>query len=174
VETLQHDILAGPLPSGEFDLVHARLLVEHLGPAALPNLCAGLRPGGVLLLEDFDMACKGAHPDDPAFLDGVDGVIGVMASSGFDPFIGRKLPAMLESAGLVDVEAEGRVRLVRSATPEADFSRLSMLALRQRLVAGGRLTEAQLDAALQWHDVPGRAAFSPVMVACWGRRPLTG
>ena len=63
VEVLEHDILAQPLPEGEFDLVHSRLLVEHIGFGAVPNLVAGLRPGGILLLEDYDMACRGSHPD---------------------------------------------------------------------------------------------------------------
>src|SRR3954470_10980111 len=31
LEVRRHDILRDPLPEGKFDLVHARLVVEHLG-----------------------------------------------------------------------------------------------------------------------------------------------
>src|SRR5260370_34798977 len=31
VEVAQHDIVAAPLPDADFDIVHARLLIEHLG-----------------------------------------------------------------------------------------------------------------------------------------------
>src|SRR5437773_1814230 len=50
VEISEHDILKSPLPEEEFDLVHTRLLVEHVGTGALPNLLAGVRPGGILVL----------------------------------------------------------------------------------------------------------------------------
>jgi SAM-dependent methyltransferase len=62
VEVREHDILDSPLPEGEFDLVHTRLLVEHVGTGALPNLLAGVRPGGLLLVEEYDMGCRGAYP----------------------------------------------------------------------------------------------------------------
>jgi len=35
LEVREHDILVDPLPEGRFDLIHARLLVEHLGTDAL-------------------------------------------------------------------------------------------------------------------------------------------
>jgi hypothetical protein len=55
VEVAEHNIIEAPLPGGEFDVVHARLLVEHIGMGVLPNLLAGVRPGGLLVIEDYDM-----------------------------------------------------------------------------------------------------------------------
>jgi SAM-dependent methyltransferase len=172
VEVRQHDITAEPLPAGEFDLVHARLLVEHIGFGALPTMCAGLRPGGVLLLEDYDMTCRGFDPEHPDADRAVEAVVGLMVSFGFDHACGRKLPRALEAAGLVDVTAEGRVRVVRSGTPETAFFRLSVASVRQQLVASGRVADAEVDAALQAMEEPGRTLLSPLMVACWGRRAL--
>lgn len=57
VTVLQHDLREGPPPAGPFDVVHARLLLEHL-PAvdrAIGHLCAALKPGGVLVIEDQDI-----------------------------------------------------------------------------------------------------------------------
>jgi ubiquinone/menaquinone biosynthesis C-methylase UbiE len=52
---LAHDITTGPLPEGPYDLVHARLLLNHLPrrEQAVANMVASLVPGGVLVTEDF-------------------------------------------------------------------------------------------------------------------------
>jgi SAM-dependent methyltransferase len=171
VEIREQDIVAEPLPEGEFDLVHTRLLVEHVGTAALPNLAAGLKPGGILLLEDYDMGCTGFHPPNPAAERVVDALLDTMAAVGFDRECGRKLPAELEALGLEDVVAEGRVRLMRSASPEMIFFKLSLGALRGAMVETGRSSDAEIDHVLAELEEPGRVALSPVLVACWGRRP---
>jgi 2-polyprenyl-3-methyl-5-hydroxy-6-metoxy-1,4-benzoquinol methylase len=54
LRVLQHDVVNDPI-EGTFDFVHARLLLNHL-PArrvVLHKLASVLRPGGVLLTEDF-------------------------------------------------------------------------------------------------------------------------
>src|SRR4051794_21337233 len=54
LDVRRHDITTDDVPESEFDLVHARLLLEHL-PAhalALSKLVAALKPGGWLLVED--------------------------------------------------------------------------------------------------------------------------
>src|SRR5262249_17252545 len=58
VEVLRHDIVAEPLREAEFDLVHARLVLEHLRErdAVLRKLVRALKPGGWLLLESVDYA----------------------------------------------------------------------------------------------------------------------
>src|SRR3954463_7125189 len=51
---MEADLTAGNLPPGAFDLVHARLVLEHLPErdAVLASLVAAVRPGGWLLIED--------------------------------------------------------------------------------------------------------------------------
>ena len=55
---LQHDIVAEPLAAGRFDLVHARLLLEHLPErdAVLAGFVHALAPGGWVVVEDLDWA----------------------------------------------------------------------------------------------------------------------
>lgn len=57
VEVCQHDVLVDPLPSGEFDLAVARLVLEHLPnpDIALSNMVRALLPGGWVLVEDFEL-----------------------------------------------------------------------------------------------------------------------
>ncbi|MCU1661524.1 MAG: hypothetical protein JWR58_1589 [Pseudonocardia sp.] len=56
VEVRLHDVMQDDAPSGQFDLVHARLVLSHLPDRreALIRMIGSLRPGGWLVIEDFD------------------------------------------------------------------------------------------------------------------------
>src|SRR5690242_3776589 len=56
LKVARHDITRDPLPEAAYDLVHARLVVEHLTEKeeALRRMAAALRPGGWLLIESID------------------------------------------------------------------------------------------------------------------------
>ncbi|OLZ65342.1 hypothetical protein AV521_32160 [Streptomyces sp. IMTB 2501] len=56
VRLLRHDIVRDPLPGRDYDLVHARLVLLHLPErlSVLRRLVSALRPGGWLVLEEFD------------------------------------------------------------------------------------------------------------------------
>lgn len=56
LEVRQHDVVTDPLAQGEFDLVHARLVLSWLPDrdTVISRLVAALRPGGWLVIEDFD------------------------------------------------------------------------------------------------------------------------
>ncbi len=45
------------LPTAQFDLIHARLVLIHIPAreAVLERLVTALRPGGWLVIEDFDV-----------------------------------------------------------------------------------------------------------------------
>src|SRR5581483_5052797 len=65
LEVRMHDITADDLPPTTFDLVHARLLLSHLADpeAALSKLVSATKPGGWLLVEDFDhLTCGHVDP----------------------------------------------------------------------------------------------------------------
>lgn len=56
VTVIRHDLERDTMPPADFDLIHARLVLEHLTePAAtVRRLAAALRCGGWLILEDAD------------------------------------------------------------------------------------------------------------------------
>jgi hypothetical protein len=51
------------------------------------------------------------------------------------------------------------------------FERFSILALRDKLVGSGAMTEEEVDATLDYLGDPERLVLTPVMYAAWGRRP---
>src|SRR5829696_8043190 len=68
VTVWRHDVVADDLPSARFDLIHARMLAQHLPELDLvvSRLVRSLRPGGWLYLEDTDPSpvFRAAVPDD--------------------------------------------------------------------------------------------------------------
>jgi SAM-dependent methyltransferase len=173
VEVAQLDVRTDDLPDGAFDLVHARLLLEHLSEhrEVVQRLAAVLRPGGWLVVEDYDWGGFGFRAA-AADLDRVaEAVLAFMALAGFDPRYGRMVPDDLEAAGLRPVHAEGRALLLDQQAPGFAFFRLSFESLRPALVEGGHITTADAEAASQALNEPTTRVLTPLMVAGCGQRP---
>ena len=175
LEVRRHDIVQDSLEVGAFDLVHARLVLEHLPEraAVLTKLAQALRPGGWIVVEDVDYvsavpisehgATQHEHTQSVRLQE--------FASSGVAHYLGRELPAQLRANGLVEVGNEGRVWIMEGGSPGARWFQLSMSHLRKRLVGPGKLTDAEVDYMLELFGDPNWAAFSPIMIAAWGKVP---
>jgi SAM-dependent methyltransferase len=171
VEVREHDILRDPLPASRYDLVHARLVVEHLGRSALAPMVRALRPGGVLVVEDFFHPPAIADPPNVLFQRTMDAVLAVMSNAGFDREYGRKLVHDLENAGLEDVAADARTRIGRGGGALATFFALSLRSLRSYVIEAGALSEPEIDQVMGLLEDADTVFFSPLMVAAWGRKP---
>lgn len=171
LEVWEHDIVRDPLPDAHFDLVHARHLVEHVGLLALERMTALLGPGGWLVVEDPDWSAVVVYPEEGPTRRTVEGILVYLSRSGFDPLLGRKLVHELESAGLEDVGADGRVRVYRGASPGVAFNQLSFETLGRPAVEAGLVVEADLERAIEQTRDPGNVYVSAPMIAAWGRKP---
>ncbi|MER7764659.1 class I SAM-dependent methyltransferase, partial [Streptomyces sp. NPDC097619] len=85
---LRLDLREDELPQAAFDLVHARMLIQHLPEreAIVAKLVAALKPGGILFLEDTDSSTlfRSAHSEE--FLQDVRAAgYGLMRENGHDP-----------------------------------------------------------------------------------------
>jgi SAM-dependent methyltransferase len=171
IEVRRVDVRTDELPKAEFDLVHARLVLEHLTDRReiLDRLAAALRPGGWLVIEDYDWNDFGFEDGDPQAVRVADAILAFMQQAGFEPHYGRRLVGDIADAGLVDVRGEGRVRVIDSSSPGFDFFRLSFESLRGILVDGGLLTAADADAAAARFGEQMRVT-TPLMMAGIGRR----
>jgi SAM-dependent methyltransferase len=174
LQVVQADITTHPLPADQFDLVHARLLLEHLPQrdTAFSRLVRATRPGGWVLIEDFDWATAFLVDPPSAIHQRVATAIReVFTSHGYLPTLGRRLPRWLESAGLTDVGTHAQSIQVR-ADREEGLPQWELLAqqLAPALLAGGLVSQPELDAFHElWHDGQ-TVGFSPLMVSSWGRR----
>ena len=173
VEVRRHDVGLDPLPEAAFDLVHARLVLIHVPQreAALARLVAALKPGGWILIEDFDPGFidRGFPATDPegyAAYAAVRAAVGqVMERHGVDPVWGRSLYRRFVAHGL-----EGHFAVRPGGSPGALLERANFEQVRAVAVAAGLVTDAQVDRAVAALDDPGFAFNSPVMMTAWGRK----
>jgi SAM-dependent methyltransferase len=182
VEVRQHDLLRDPLEPDAYDVVHARMVVEHLPDraGAIARLVAALRPGGVLLLEDLNFG----GPATTALEDGTtpaalapmftrinEAFAKGLGSVGADTHFGVRLPAALEAAGLDDVGAELTARLLHGGDPGSAFYVNCLGERANRLIAAGLLTREDADRSIALVRDPEASWFSLALVSAWGRRP---
>jgi SAM-dependent methyltransferase len=171
----QHDIVTDPLPSGFFDLIHARLVLLHLPQrqAVLERLIEALKPGGWLVIEDLDCSNLDANPDvdlapdTPATIGALQAVL---TARGCDLLYGRRIPWLLRAQGLQDVEAESRGLLCAGASFFATWTQANIEQVHDEILATG-VTQERFDADHARLNDPGEAFLTPVMWSAWGRRP---
>ncbi|HEX4017206.1 MAG TPA: methyltransferase domain-containing protein [Frankiaceae bacterium] len=168
------DVTAG-LPEGSFDLVHARLLLEHLPQrlAVLNSMAGAAAPGGWVLVEDFDWStAEMVDPPSPLLTRVAGACRAFMQSLSYDPEFGRRLPRALAAAGLVDIGTHARAMPVH-ADPGRGVPQWELLVaqLAPALLAAGLVEPAELEAFTRLCHDGTTVFFAPVMVSCWGRRP---
>ncbi len=179
VAVQRHDVTRDPLPGERFDLIHARLLLLHLPTAdqVLRRLVEALKPGGCLLVEDFDLRLvdRTFPTADRAAAAIFQRVYAEVAQSveahGQPAGWGRGLYQCLRAHGLVEVGMEGHVAVWPGGSARAQLDRVNIEQVRVEAVARGLVTDAEIDQALALLEDPTIAFSSPVMFSAWGRRP---
>ncbi len=101
VRPLQGDAGQLPFASSTFDAVHIRLLLRHVPDptVVLAEAHRVLRPGGRLLLGDSDDGMLVLHPFPGEIARAMAAKHDSARRRGVDPFIGRRLPALVRAAG---------------------------------------------------------------------------
>ena len=172
----RHNIASEPLPEAAFDLIHARLVLVHLPEPekVLECLVAALKPGGYLVDEEFDSA---SLRSDPAVSPGEiqlksqTALFQVVDARGIERRLGRLLYGRLRGLGLVEVRAEARLSMWQGGSVGASLLRANFEQLHDPFIAGGHLTEQELQQDLAKLDSPDFVMPSPIMWTAWGRRP---
>ena len=174
---LQHDVASDDPPDGDFHLVHARLVLVHVPDReeALRRMTGSLRPGGWLLIEDFDTALQPFACIEPLGEAGLrankirNGFRDLLAQRGVDLEYGRKLPRLLREAGFKDVGADAYFPVALGAGPRLEHSNVSQV--RDGLVGQGLATDEEVDAHLASVDSGELDISTPPLVSAWGRLP---
>ena len=176
VEVQRHDIARDDPPPGVFDLIHARLVLIWIPQRdeALHRMAGALRPGGWLLIEDFDpglqpVASIDAHLPDHHNANKLRAGFGaLLAQTGADPAYGRKLPRLLTEQGLADVAADAYMPVSLPAAGALDLSNFDQL--HDALLGQGLATAEEIDRHRAAVD-RGTGFASPPLISAWGRKP---
>jgi SAM-dependent methyltransferase len=175
LEPVALDVTEQRLPEAEFDLVHSRLLLEHL-PArgeALANVIRAAKPGGWVLIEDFDwVTALVVDPPSDVHSRVTRAVRSVFTRHGYDAHYGRSLPRRMRAAGLVGVSTHAE-SIQLDADPVNGVPQWELLAdqLAPHMLAHGLVDQDELDAFHALMHDGHTVCFAPLMVSCWGRVP---
>jgi SAM-dependent methyltransferase len=171
------DATATGLPDSSFRFVHERLLLIVVAqPKKIVAEMARLaEPGGVVALEDVDVGSWICEPPHPAWERLFAALETVYARDGNDLRIGRRLPGLLRTAGLVNVGCKPHARV----NGPGDFHQGQLLVFVklfwQRITELGLIAEPQLEnlfKELEAHLAqPGTMVVSPTLFQAWGEKP---
>jgi SAM-dependent methyltransferase len=166
----RHDLTRDDLPADEFDLVHARLVLEHLADpsAAVTRLVGTLRAGGWLVIEDADGLTFETDPATAELAAVAAAWETAAVQAGWDSRLGGRLLRMLRSAGLVEIGGRSH----RSLAPGGEAwiaAQFGLRRLRAAILACGA-TASQMDAAAAAFADPSLLVTGPPIVSAWGRR----
>jgi ubiquinone/menaquinone biosynthesis C-methylase UbiE len=162
------------LPRDSFDLVYCRFLLHHLPDprACLREMRAILKPGGILVVEDADLASATSVP--PTALDAFATLFSRLGSvRGLNYSSARNLYHMVKSAGFAGPEID----IHQPAIPRGENRLLlkwSVAEAGPALVSAGLLTFEQLEETLidmqAATDDPDVLVLAPRMSQVWARR----
>jgi SAM-dependent methyltransferase len=176
LQVRRHDLVAEQFEPLAYDLVHCRLLLVHLpdASAAVERLAAAVAPGGALVLEEFEYAtlqvADAGHPLAAAVTRVNDALLAFALTAGIDVYIGRRLPDLLEAAGLTDVGHQGTLRITRG-TAAPTMAKASTALLAPRLTGGGLVSPDDLQAWFTALSDPAFRMIDYALVSAWGHRP---
>lgn len=193
LEIRRHDILNDPLPDEEFDLVHCRLVLEHLPGRldALARMAGALAPGGWLVVEDmtFGTECAAGRRGAATIGGLLRGLSLLMRRNGYDGAFGRRLPIHFARLGLSEIGAEGTQLMLIGGSPGVGWARPTLGRIRDLLVdaesdawpapvrkvtgipAVRKVIERRLDGLDDLLADPEFVYLAPTLVSAWARRP---
>lgn len=178
IEVRQHNIVTDPLPSDTFDLIHERLVLIHLPgrDAVLRKLVSALKPGGWLVVEEFDSSLfqRGLVTRQAAMKAGIQQMEAVMEqlmlTRGANRDLGRELYGKLVDFGLEQVGARGTFVIGEGGSTVTNLMRANYAQVRDEAVSAGLTSAVDVDQVLAWLDDPTLAVSSPTMISAWGQR----
>ncbi|MGH3734922.1 MAG: class I SAM-dependent methyltransferase [Micromonosporaceae bacterium] len=179
LEIRRHDIVTDELPDAHFDLVHARLVLIHIPErlAALGRILRALKPGGRLLLDEFDVSWPNPVLTAPSEADAtligsvIDGIHSLLVQAGMDPAWGRQAYGALADTGFTDLGYSGFCERWPGGSKGAHLHRANAEQVGTKLIAEGLATQAGIDRFLALLDDPAVTLSSYLMLSSWGSRP---
>ena len=176
LEVRRHDIRYEGLPELQFDLAHARLVLMHLPgrELALRRMLASLKPGGWIVVEEFDNLSILPNPivnPGEEELKVIRAGLRVLTARGVELRYGRWLPRQLRSLGLVNVGAEASASVWQGDSPGTRLYKLAFEELADPILRSGLISEAEFETDMRRLDELDFLMPSPMMWTAWGQVP---
>ena len=172
LDVIQHDIVRDRLPVLAYDLIHCRLVITHLSDpmAVIDKLIRALRPGGWLVLEEFDTgfldgACPAPRTEGERRANRIrEAFTRLLELRGVDLQLASRLPTILGDRGFEQVS----LRASFESGPAVNaLERANLEQVRADLLGQG-ITDGELDAHLE--ALPQLRLLMPVMISTVDRK----
>jgi hypothetical protein len=132
-------------------------------------MLTALKPGGTLLSIEPDMLpCTVAEPASMRTF--WQGWLNWSVDTGIDYFLGRKIPAWLDSLGVQDIASEGHTAIFNGGSDWANYWTATIRELQPSLLKGGYITTALLKEFETCYRDPHYWASIMTFTATWGRK----
>ncbi|GEM_PF-415533 len=162
-----------------FDFVYSRMLFQYLQKKeqAMDEIVRVCKPGGKVLLQDLDGQLVWNYPEEPALQSALDQVLGALAKTGFDPFVGRKLFRLAQRAGLENLKVQVECYHLIAGEPSPEILeqwKLKLdIALPQiaHVLGSERKAQEQVDRFIEYLSRPDTLTYSNVFTVT-GEKPL--
>lgn len=160
----------------DFDVVFARCVISHLPDprAALAAMLSATAPGGLVVVEDVEVAATWCSPPDPDVERYVECYLAAAQAIGASPRVGPELAAILRDLGAAEVTVDLVQPMLRTPEDLAIMPR-TMEAIAGPVVSSGVAREDEVAALVvrldAWAREPGVIATLPRIVQVCARRP---
>ncbi len=176
VELRKRDVMSVGLPAESFDFVHERFVFPHVTSpeSLLQEMLTLTRPGGYVAVQEPDHSSWNFYPPSEKWSRLIRIIEAAFALRG-DINIGRRTYFMLRKAGLEDVTIRAAILALQNNHPYMRMAVIGANAMRQRIIAAGLSTDAELadlllDAEQRAND-PDTFQISFTVTQVWGRKP---
>jgi SAM-dependent methyltransferase len=171
VELVVDDLFDSKLEPESFDLVHARYVIAPLGRGReqVASHRRLLRPGGALVLEEWDLGSWHFNPPAPAAELLIRLLSEIFATLGGEA--GRGLPKLLREIGIDDPELDAHVIALKPGHPYLRLPLQFSVALESRLLetlSEDELASLRREAEGEFAE-PARWGTTFTVIQCWGR-----
>ncbi len=166
--------------SEPFDAVVARLLLFHLPDRqeVVRRQLEALRPGGKIVLVEFDIGAMRAEPEAPLVASSKRWSEAAFRAAGADPRVGARAGELLRRAGLADVQTFGIQPYLAPTDPVGSLLCAGVVrSLAPKILAEGIADEAELGLDTLQERIAAQVAeldavvLLPAVVGAWGTRP---
>lgn len=187
IEIRQHDILKDELEQDYYDLVHCRSVLQHLSEPeiALSRMASALKPGGWILVEEFDNFTIPVSDSNNKDADlyykfrKAGGDIAEKRGIRIDQGFGRKTPSMIKQLGFQQVENQGTLFINQGGDPWSRSSAMTFEAGLKMIEGRGNFSEEERKVIADkdrvntlLHD-PSFYYVGAPLICAWGRKPIS-